>query len=67
MWDLTAGKLLKTFRCGDGTISGIEYHPTELLMAASSTDGTVTFWDLDAFETLGDAATIPRGMPAMSP
>jgi len=52
LWDLRGRKLLKTFREQRSRISGIEFHPTECVLATSSFDGTVRLWDLENFETI---------------
>lgn len=33
LWDLTAGKLLHDFKCHDGQIQCIDFHPHEFLLA----------------------------------
>jgi WD40 repeat protein len=33
LWDLTAGKLLHEFKCHEGQIQCIDFHPHEFLLA----------------------------------
>ena len=54
VWDLTAGKLLHDFRHEDA-ITGVEYHPSEFILATSSADRTVKWWDLETSEMIDTA------------
>ena len=33
-----------------GAVTDVAFHPNEFLLASSSTDGTVKFWDLESFQ-----------------
>ena len=52
MWDLTAGKRFQTIRNHNASITGVDYHPQELMLALSSKDGVVSFWDLEQFKQI---------------
>ena len=54
MWDLTAGKLLHAFQHEDA-ITGLEFHPSEFVLATSSADRTVKWWDLETSELIDTA------------
>ncbi len=54
MWDLTAGKLLHEFQHED-SITGLEFHPSEFVLATSSADRTVKWWDLETSELIDTA------------
>lgn len=52
IWDLRTGSVLHDFIKHDGPVLSVEYHPHEFLLASSSTDKTVHFWDLDKFTSI---------------
>lgn len=54
VWDLTAGKLLHDFQHED-SITGLEFHPSEFVLATSSADRTVKWWDLQTSELIDTA------------
>jgi len=54
VWDLTAGKLLHGFQHED-SITGLEFHPSEVVLATSSADRTVKWWDLESSELIDTA------------
>lgn len=60
VWDLTAGKLLHEFRHEDA-ITAIEYHPSEFILATSSADRTVKWWDLETAELIDTAGPETTG------
>lgn len=47
-----------------GPVTDVSFHPNEFLLASSSADGTVKFWDLESFQqvssTVNDAGPIRR-------
>ncbi|KAK3004770.1 hypothetical protein RJ639_018305 [Escallonia herrerae] len=66
LWDLTAGKLLHEFKCHEGQIQCIDFHPHEFLLATGSADRTVKFWDLETFELIGSAGPETTGVRCMT-
>ena len=60
MWDLTAGKLLHDF-CHEEAITGLEFHPSEFVLATSSADRTVKWWDLETSELIDTAGPETTG------
>lgn len=62
VWDLTAGKLLQDIKQHEHAISGLEYHPSEFMLATSSADRTVKFWDLETFELVDTAGPEATGV-----
>lgn len=60
VWDLTAGKLLHEFRHEDA-ITAVEYHPSEFILATSSADRTVKWWDLETSELIDSAGPETTG------
>lgn len=49
MYDIVAGKLLAELKGHSSSITDVVFHPNEFLLASSSNDGTVKFWDLESF------------------
>jgi WD40 repeat protein len=45
LWDITDGKLLRTFRGPRAEVVGVAFDPTGRTLARGSTDGTVILWD----------------------
>ncbi len=45
LWDITDGKLLRTFRGPRAEVVGVAFDPGGRLLARGSTDGTVIMWD----------------------
>ena len=62
MWDLTAGKLLHEFS-HDDAITGLEFHPTEFVLATGSADRTAKWWDLETAELIDSASPETTGKP----
>ncbi|KAJ3134879.1 hypothetical protein HK100_003223, partial [Physocladia obscura] len=62
IWDMTAGKLLKTFTDSKMPVTSITFSPFEFLMTVSYKDGRVWFYDLESFDVM---AATPRlgGVP----
>lgn len=57
---MQSGRVVKDNWRHDHTITGIEFHPYEFILATSSTDKTVKVWDLEVWEmveSLGPEAT----------
>lgn len=50
LWDIRAGRLLKEFTDHEGPATAVEFHPNEFLLASSSSDSSVNFWDLENFQ-----------------
>jgi katanin p80 WD40 repeat-containing subunit B1 len=48
---LTAGKLLHDFE-HKGAVTSLEFHPHEFLLASSSEDRTLKYWDLETFDMI---------------
>ena len=65
IWDLTAGKLLHEFQ-HDDAVTGLVYHPSELLLATSSADRSVKWWDLETLQPIDSTTpgTTGRSEPA---
>lgn len=57
---MTAGKLLHEFKHQDA-ITAIKYHPSEFVMATSSADRTVKWWDLETSELIDTAGPETTG------
>jgi katanin p80 WD40 repeat-containing subunit B1 len=55
---MTAGKLIHSIDNIQGTINSISFHPTEFLMAVSSTDGFIKVFDLQSFECISTSQKI---------
>ncbi|KAF9675125.1 hypothetical protein SADUNF_Sadunf10G0198800 [Salix dunnii] len=66
LWDLTAGKLLHDFKCHEGQIQCIDFHPHEFLLATGSADRTVKFWDLETFELISSAGPETTGVRCLT-
>ena len=66
MWDLTAGKLLHDFQHED-SITGLEFHPSEFVLATSSADRTVKWWDLETSELIDTAGPEVTGQHQAGP
>ncbi|KAF3485869.1 hypothetical protein F2Q69_00056502 [Brassica cretica] len=66
VWDLTAGKLLTEFKCHEGQIQSLDFHPHEFLLATGSADRTVKFWDLETFELIGSGGPETSGVRCLS-
>ncbi|CAH2044180.1 unnamed protein product [Thlaspi arvense] len=66
VWDLTAGKLLTEFKCHEGQIQSLDFHPHEFLLATGSADRTVKFWDLETFELIGSGGPETAGVRCLS-
>ena len=62
VWDLTAGKLLHSF-CHEDAITGLEFHPSEFVLATGSADRTVKWWDLETSELIDTAGPETTGKP----
>lgn len=56
VWDLAAGKVLAEFNEHVAPVTDLSFHPNELLLTSSSMDGTVKFWDLEAFTQVSSTA-----------
>jgi len=67
--DLTTGRVVQEFG-GPGThtnsITGLEFHPQEYLMATSSADKTVKVWDLDTMCLLETTPPETTGVRALA-
>jgi katanin p80 WD40 repeat-containing subunit B1 len=50
LWDIRAGRLFKEFSDHTGPVTAVEFHPNEFLLASSSSDRSVNFWDLENFQ-----------------
>lgn len=44
------GRVLKEFSEHNNSITCVEFHPNEFLLASGSSDRTVNFWDLESFQ-----------------
>jgi WD40 repeat protein len=45
LWDATTGKLLFTLGASPATVPDVEFNPAGEILATSSVDGTVSFWN----------------------
>lgn len=56
--------MLAELKGHNSAITDVVFHPNEFLLASSSTDGTVKFWDLESFQqvstTINDAGPIKQ-------
>lgn len=62
---MNSGRVVKDGWSHDNTVTGIEFHPAEFILATSSTDKTVRIWDLEVFQlldTLGPEATAVKAI-----
>lgn len=55
---MTAGKLIHSIENISGAITSLSFHPTEFLMAVSSTDGLIKVFDLQSFECISTSQNI---------
>jgi len=62
MWDIRVGKVMTEFSKHSASITDVEFHPHEFLLASSSCDRTVKFWDLETFELVSE--TLPSSSSA---
>lgn len=53
VFDLTACKKIADLKAHTGAITDIKFHPMVLIMASSSVDGTICFWELEQFKLIG--------------
>lgn len=56
---------LHSFKDHLAKITGIEFHPKELLLATSSVDRTVRLWDLEQFDTVDNVGPEMSGVRAI--
>lgn len=49
LYDIVAGKMLAELKGHSSSVTDVVFHPNEFLLASSSSDGTVKFWDLESF------------------
>ena len=76
LWDLTAGRLLSSVPAAHsggggaagGGVSGLEFHPSEYLLATAGGDRCVRFWDLEtgAFRPIEAAGPEATGVRAIA-
>jgi katanin p80 WD40 repeat-containing subunit B1 len=66
LWDLSSGRTKKDGWSHDNSITGIEFHPCEFLLATSSSDRTVRVWDLEAWEQVETLGPEARGVRAIA-
>ncbi|KAJ3076194.1 WD repeat-containing protein 90 [Podochytrium sp. JEL0797] len=52
IWDMTAGKLLKTFTDSSARVTCVAFSPVEFIMAVGYADGRVWFYDLELFDAI---------------
>ncbi len=52
MWDVTAGKVLKSFQEHQGPVHTIEYHPKELLLASGGADRQIILLFINKYNKL---------------
>jgi katanin p80 WD40 repeat-containing subunit B1 len=65
LWDMQTGRVVKDGWSHDNSITGIEFHPSEFVLATSGMDRVVRLWDLETWElmdTLGPEATAIRAI-----
>ena len=53
--------MLCEFKEHEAAVTDVAFHPNELLLSSSSTDGTVKFWDLEKFQQV--SSTPPDAGP----
>ena len=56
--DMTAGKLIHSISDISGAINSLTFHPTEFLMAVTSTDCFIKVFDLQSFECISTSHKI---------
>lgn len=61
LWDITAGKSLIELSGHSGLLTAVQFHPNEYLLASSSEDKTVRFWDMETFECVSQSAPDSAG------
>lgn len=49
LYDIVAGKMLAELKGHSSSVTDVVFHPNEFLLASSSSDGTIKFWDLESF------------------
>ena len=62
MWNLIAGKMIADFKLHSGPVTSVQFHPRELLMASSSVDKTVRFYDLERLEAVSETTPESHGI-----
>ncbi|KAI8612900.1 WD40-repeat-containing domain protein [Chytriomyces sp. MP71] len=63
IWDMTAGRLLKTFTDSTSACTCITFSPYEFIMTVAYEDGTVWFYDLESFDAINSTpylGSVPR-------
>ena len=55
IWDLQTRKTVKEWKLGGG-VTSIDFHPTEMTMAVSTEQKTVTFFDLEALSKISQTS-----------
>lgn len=61
LWDIAAGKALAELPGHSGPLTAVQFHPNEYLLASSSLDKTVRFWDMETFECVSQSAPDSAG------
>ena len=64
VWDLMAGRLMHEFTEHTAAITGLEFHPSEFLLAAASADHTMALLDLDPLGLIDTLGPDPAGTHA---
>ena len=63
MWlrefDFATGEVLRTFKGHHGPVRCVRYHPSGLVGASGSEDGTIRLWDLEFNPESGAAVPPP--------
>jgi hypothetical protein len=64
---MTAGKLLHSLEDSSSSITSVSFNPSEFVLSASSTDGTVRVYDLQKFELISSTSANNPGQVMFSP
>lgn len=49
VWDISSGKVLKTFDLHEQPVSCLKFNPEIITLATGSADRTIKYWDLENF------------------
>ena len=47
--------MLNEFKMGSASVTDVEFHPHEFLLAGGCKDRSVSFWDLEKFQCIGNS------------
>ena len=61
LWDLTIGKRLHKITHHKSSITSMDFHPQEFILSVASSDGAVSFWDIENWSKI--SSTPPSSAP----